>query len=235
MSDSLSLSDVEALARDCLVRAGVPAHGARAAASEIAAAETRGARAHGLDALLRDLRLIRYGILDAAAEPKQSEPQPGVLLLDACSGLAAGALAGALPAFQERVDAQGVALLRLERASPPGAMFSVLAQLRDAGFAATGHAAADSDAMAMAEVAGVANVERLSADIAVLEVERRKGRQPADSPFADAVHHRALIVATARDSAGALWPEVCGGMETHARLAERIVVEGDLLEQIINA
>ncbi|NKX45469.1 Ldh family oxidoreductase [Roseicyclus persicicus] len=136
MTELLSLPDLHALARDCLTRAGVPDRVAEAVAAETAAAEAAGARRHGMEALLRDIRLLRYGRIDAAAAPAITRPRPGLLEVDARHGFAAAALATALDEFAGMARDAGVAMLRLERASDPGVLGSALAALAAHGLAA---------------------------------------------------------------------------------------------------
>ena len=86
MTQLLSLPDVRALACDCLMRAGVPDHVARAVAAEIAAAEAVGERCNGMEALLRDIRLLRYGRIHAAARSEMLRVRPGLMRIDAGHG-----------------------------------------------------------------------------------------------------------------------------------------------------
>ncbi|MEM7722625.1 MAG: Ldh family oxidoreductase [Pseudomonadota bacterium] len=134
MTETLSLSDLEALSRDCLTRAGVPARVAQPVAREVAAAEAAGERDHGLLALLRDLRLIRYGRLIPDAEPFLQQLRPGAVSLDAQHGFAAAALSGVIEDMADLALTQGVAMVRLDRASAPGAMIRPITRLAEDGF-----------------------------------------------------------------------------------------------------
>jgi (2R)-3-sulfolactate dehydrogenase (NADP+) len=136
MTQTLSLEDIEAFAHDCLTRAGVPPRVARPVAVEIAGAEASGERQHGLQGLLRDIRLIRYGLLTPDAPVKLHHPRPGVLVLDAGHGFAAAAVAGVVPDLAQAALSQGIAVLQLMHASAPGAMIAPLTRLAQDGLLA---------------------------------------------------------------------------------------------------
>jgi len=136
MPETLSLSEIEALAHDCLTRAGVSAAVADAVAAEVAAAEGEGDRANGLQSLLCDLKSLRYGQVVPDAEPVVTTPRPGLMRVDAGHGFAAPALLQALPDLIDMACAQGVACLQLTGASPAGAMAVPRNRIGAAGLAA---------------------------------------------------------------------------------------------------
>jgi len=113
MYETLCLPEVEALARDCLTRAGVGAEAAQAVAREVTEAEAADDRPHGLLALLHDLKALRYGHIHPDATSRQSTPRAGVLQVDARHGFAAQALVRALPDLEQMTRHNGPA--RLER------------------------------------------------------------------------------------------------------------------------
>ena len=129
MTEFLSLADLRALARDCLTRAGAPEGVARAVAAEVAAAEAAGERANGMEALLRDIRLMRYWRLTSATQAQQIRTRPGFMRLDAHHGFAAAALSGVVSDLAGLARTQGIAVLRLERSSDPGGMICATASL----------------------------------------------------------------------------------------------------------
>lgn len=139
MTDTFSVSDLEDLARDCLVRAGVAEAVARIVAHDVVLAEAGGDSRSGFEALLRDIRLVRYGrILGPIVFPLR-RIAPVILTVDAGHGFAAAALARALPEVIDTARQQGMALLRLTRSSAPGTMAGTLAQLTAAGLAGLVH------------------------------------------------------------------------------------------------
>ena len=83
MAELYDLSDLEMLAKDCLTRAGVADGDARIIARDIALAEASGDRDSGFEALLRDIRLLRYGRVHLDAAARISMPAGAVLQVDA--------------------------------------------------------------------------------------------------------------------------------------------------------
>ncbi len=136
MTETLTLADIEALARDCLAQAGMQRDRAAVVAREVTMAETMADRANGLGGLLRDLRLIRYGHLDPVAAQVVTIVRPGLLHVDAAHGFAATALAAALPDLTGAARRSGVARVVLTRSSAPGCMAVALADIADAGLSA---------------------------------------------------------------------------------------------------
>lgn len=135
MTETLSLSDIEALAFDCLTRTAVPPDRARLVARDVATAEGIGDRGDGLTGLLRDLRLLRYGRLHADAAPRITATRPGILRLDAAHGFAAAALADATDRISTLTRTQGIAHVAVVQASAPGSMTCALTGLAAAGLA----------------------------------------------------------------------------------------------------
>ena len=136
MNDTFDLSDLEMLARDCLTRAGVSDATAQIVARDVALSEASGAIDGGFEALLRDIRLIRYGRLYPDASVAVSSPAPAVVGVDAGHGFAASAVSQALPALIAAARTQGMAMLHLTRASDPGSMAGALTEIAGNGFAA---------------------------------------------------------------------------------------------------
>lgn len=135
MNELYDLSDLEMLARDCLTRAGVASGEARLIARDVALSQAAGHTDCGFEALLRDIRLLRYGRIHLDAAPKVMAPAPAVLHVDAQHGFAAPALARALPRLIEMAMSEGLALLHLKRASDPGAMAGAMTDLATSGLA----------------------------------------------------------------------------------------------------
>lgn len=236
MTEMLSLSDLRALARDCLTRADAPDAVARAVAAEIAAAEAAGERQNGMEALLRDLRLMRYGRLIATADPERTTPRPGLMHVDARHGFAAAALAGAIPELAQLAQTQGIALLRLDRASDPGAMISVTAALADRGLAAVALGSIGQGRIAHPDFVAPARLKTPPPGALSLLLPGLVMGQPADSPLGDPVSHIAWLVAV---DAG-IAPEFFAAAEIWdvglpPPSTGQIACSAELLEQIVTA
>lgn len=236
MTERLSISDLRALARDCLTRAGASAGVAHAVAAEIVAAEATGDRRHGMEALLRDLRLMRYGRIDADAIALTSFPRPGLLQCDAQHGFAAAALAGATDTLADRANAQGIAMLRLDRASDPGAMIHITVTLAERGLSALAFGATGQGRVARPGHPVPAVLRRPPRDALELLLPTLRPHQPADSPLDGPVDHGAWIVAIAADPAGAamlgagIWD-----LAPPPPVASEVALSTELLEQIVTA
>jgi len=233
MIERLSLPDVHALARDCLSRAGAPVRVAEAVAAEIAAAEAAGERRHGMEALLRDIRLIRYGRIDATTATSLSRPRPGVLRCDAGHGFAAAALAETVEALADLAHRQGIALARLDRASDPGAMLIAAATLAAQGLTALTYGALGPGRIAHPDCAIPAVLHRPPREAFDALLPQDRNGYPADSPLDGPVSHSAWIIAmdaaAAGDRAGAA---VCDAAPAPAH---DIAISSDFLEQIVTA
>jgi hypothetical protein len=249
MTQMLSLPDVFALACDCLTRAGVPDATARSVAAEIAAAEAAGERRHGMEALLRDIRLLRYGRIDAAAAPCTGRPRSGLLHVDARHGFAAAALAGVPGDLGAMANTHGVAMARLDRASAPGAMIRAIQPLADAGLVALAYGATGPGRIAHPDLAGPVTLTRklraaldpvmpepAPAPAAEAGAEAEAARQPADSPLGGRVAHSAWISAMHRDAVGEnlLDTEIRASAPPLGPTGE-VAFSVDLLEQIVTA
>ncbi|MEX3014070.1 Ldh family oxidoreductase [Gymnodinialimonas hymeniacidonis] len=133
MAELYDLSDLEMLAKDCLTRAGVSEGDAQTVARDVALAEVSGDRDSGFEALLRDIRLLRYGRVHLDAVAEVTMPAGAVLAVDARHGFAASALSTALPNLIDMALREGLALLHLTNSSDPGAMAGAMTGLASAG------------------------------------------------------------------------------------------------------
>lgn len=136
MDDTYDLPDLEMLARDCLTRAGVSDATAQIVARDVALSEASGETECGFAALLRDIRLIRYGRIFPDADVEVSAPAPAIIRVDAGHGFAAAAISQALPALIEATLSQGMAMLHLTRASDPGTLAGAMAEIAASRLAA---------------------------------------------------------------------------------------------------
>jgi len=221
MSNSLSLAEIEALARDTLRQAGVPETSATAMAQDIALAEADGDPAQGMASLLRDLQLIRYGRVHPAAEPQITRPAPAVLRVDAQHGLAGAALRAALPDVLQMARSNGVSVLHLINASPVVNGRHILSALRGAGV--------------LAGLWSDTGLSRVTHADAPLFAPADITPQPADDdPTGGAISHQAWLVAMDPKAIGLDIGAQTSDMGTQ-RGPERIALPTDLLAEIINA
>lgn len=236
MIERLSLSDVHALAHDCLTRAGAPEAVAEAVAAEITASEAAGERHHGLEALLRDIRLMRYGRIDACAKPSETRPRPGLICCDAGHGFAAAALAGRLDPLADLARQQGIALLRLDRASDPGAMIHATETLARNGLAALAFGSGGAGRVTHPDNPIAALLPHPPGNLLALMLAPRHTGQPADSPLNASVAHGAWIVGLDVAFGGeALFSAEIWGMIAPPPTARDIAFPTDLLERIVTA
>lgn len=236
MTEFLSLADLRALARDCLTRAGAPEGVARAVAAEIAAAEAAGERANGMEALLRDIRLMRYGRLHAATHAHHVRVRPGFMRLDAQHGFAAAALSGAVSELAEMARTQGVAVMRLERSSDPGGMICATAALGERGLAVLAFGPDGPGRIGHPDLSGPALLPTPPRAALTLLFPDIDAGQPADSPIGGLVGHMGWLIALDAGLAGehfsnaAIWDGA-----TAPTTAAAIACSTELLEQIVSA
>jgi len=118
MNELLSLSDIESLACDVLIRAGTSAANAAIVARSIRLAERDGLRAAGLAALPDVVEHLRCGRVDGQAVPQLTRTGPAALSVDAGGGFACPAIeAGHAPLLRAARD-HGIAMLTLRNAYP---------------------------------------------------------------------------------------------------------------------
>lgn len=236
MTEFLSLADLRALARDCLTRAGAPETVARAVAAEVAAAEAAGERANGIEALLRDIRLMRYGRLNPAIPAQQIRARPGFMRLDAQHGFAAAALSGVMSDLAGLGRTQGIALLRLERSSDPGGMICATATLGERGLAVLAFGPDGPGRIGHPDLSGPALLPtppRAALNLLFPDIDQS---QPADSPIGGLVGHVGWLVVLDAGLAGdsfanaAIWDGA-----TATTTAASIACSAELLEQIVSA
>lgn len=233
MEDTYDLSDLEMLARDCLTRAGVSEQTAHLVARDVALSEAAGASEDGFTALLRDIRLIRYGRLFPDAAVTLTAPAPSVVRVDAGHGFAAAAVSQALPAVIQSARTQGMAMVHLTRASHPGTLPGALVKIAAAGLAALsiGTSGKTSVIRPMGR-----HVIPLDAGVpSVLTALLAMAPPAADSPHGGAMAESGWLTV--------LDPTVTAAGELLAHLPERAATQGaqgitvapELLAQIVNA
>lgn len=233
MEDTYDLSDLDMLARDCLTRAGVSEATARIVAHDVAMSEAGGDHESGFAALLRDIRLIRYGRLFPDAEVTLTAPAPSIVGVDAGHGFAAAAAVKAVPSLVKVTQAQGMAMLHLTNASDPGSLARAMAEIAAAGLAAVlvrTHGKAFAIRPLGAQVTGLDTGAQnmLSALLAAAP-------PAADSPLGGGVAFSAWV--TAMDPSVTAAEELLAHLPEHSRAPTSggIALAPELLVQIVNA
>lgn len=112
---TMTLGEVDALARRVLTRHGLCGDHVGAVARTIVAGERDGCASHGVYRLLVAVKTLRTGKVDPAIEPVISRPAPGLVRADAGGAFAQLALERALPVLAEGARANGIAALAVNR------------------------------------------------------------------------------------------------------------------------
>ncbi|MEJ6392634.1 Ldh family oxidoreductase [Gymnodinialimonas sp. 2305UL16-5] len=234
MADFYDPGDLDALARDCLVRAGVPADVADIVARDVALNELDGASEGGFLGLLRDIRLLRYGRLRPQATPRIEVAAPSVLRVDAEHGFAAAALAQAVPQLIDLARGQGMAVIHLRNASEPGPMAHAMASLAEANMAgvalrAEGAAHVIRPRADRAAILGPTDAEDALASLLQL------APPAADTPLGGPVAYSGWIAAMDPNVTDV--GNLLAGMPPAPPVAARqpVALPSDLLAQIVNA
>ena len=107
----LSLEQVEALARGCLMANGCDQANAEAVAATVTAAERDGAASHGLFRIPGYVAALKSGKVNGLAKPKAEDLAPATLRMDGDGGFAPLAHRLSRPLLAERARAQGLAAL----------------------------------------------------------------------------------------------------------------------------
>lgn len=233
MTDVFNQSDLEMLACDCLTRAGITQVVARLVARDVALSEAAGDTANGIESLLRDIRLLRYGRLFGDARVVVSRAAPSVIAVDGGHGFGAAAVAQGLPALMEAAKEQGMAMLHLSNSSDAGTMAGAMADLAQAGLAAVSVRAGE-DAVAIRP--GATQVMRLDTGASSMLSDLLSLAPPeADSPLGGPLAHSSWL--TALDPAKTGVDTLLGHLpktDAAPRMGG-IAVAPDLLAQIVNA
>lgn len=118
MNEYLSLADIEALARDVLIRAGTTAANAAIVARSIRQAERDGLREGGLAALPDAVEHLRCGRVNGRAEPRLTRIGAAALSVDADGGFACPTVAAGLDDLAQAARDNGIAILSIHGAYP---------------------------------------------------------------------------------------------------------------------
>ncbi len=133
---ALSLSEVEDLARSCLLANGCDRANADAVAATVTAAEADGSHSHGLFRLPGYVASLRSGKVNGAADPKAEVIAPAVVRVDGDGGYAPLAHARGRPPLVERAREQGIAALALVKIHHFSALWVEVEALAREGLAA---------------------------------------------------------------------------------------------------
>jgi len=117
-----SLDEIEALAREALMREGAREHQAVPVGRSIRRAEADGIRPVGLGYLPTYLAHLKSGKVDGAAVPRFHAPRPAVIAADAAQGFAHPAFDAGLEALAAAARACGVAAMAITRSYSIGVL-----------------------------------------------------------------------------------------------------------------
>ena len=144
MTFSLSLDQVEDIARQCLLANGASSLQAGAVARSIRDAEAEGTRGIGLGYLPWYCGHLRVGKIVGNAVPMLVRPAPGSLHVDAADGFAHPAFETAEDALIDAAQTQGIAILGIANAYACGVLGYFTARLARQGYVALMFANASS-------------------------------------------------------------------------------------------
>ncbi|MFP4359574.1 MAG: Ldh family oxidoreductase [Alphaproteobacteria bacterium] len=133
---TLTLDEVDRLARRCLELAGADDRNAAAVARVITRAERDRAVSHGLFRLPGYCASLKSGKVDGAARPEVRQLAPSVVQVDGRDGFAPLALEAGRAPLIDRARAQGVAALALVRIFHFQALWAEIEPLCEAGLVA---------------------------------------------------------------------------------------------------
>lgn len=112
---TMTLDEVDLLARRVLTRHGLRGDHVDAVARTIIAGERDGCASHGVYRLLVAVNTLKSGKVDPAVEPVITRPAPGLVRADAGGGFAQLAIERALPVLVDSARTNGIAALAVNR------------------------------------------------------------------------------------------------------------------------
>ncbi len=136
--ETLTLSEVRALARRALAACGVTEANLDPVAASVVAAEAEGIRSHGLARLPTYCEHARVGKVDGAAEPVAERPSPGALKVDARDGFAHPAIDLGLGELPDMARETGIAAMAVRNSYNCGVVGYHVERLADRGLLALG-------------------------------------------------------------------------------------------------
>lgn len=130
---TLSLDQVEVLARQAFVRAGATVEQAASVARSTRLAERDGIRSHGLMYVPIYAEHLRCGKVLGTASPVVSRARPAAVQVDAAHGFAHAAIDAGWPEFDAAVREQGIAAMAVSRSYNCGVLGHHAERLAEAG------------------------------------------------------------------------------------------------------
>lgn len=130
---TLTLDEVETLARATLERAGAASDAATSVARSTRAAERDGIRSHGLMYIPIYAQHLRCGKVDGGAVPTVETPRPGAVRVDAGHGFAHPAVDAGWPALADAAAANGIAAMSIRRSYNCGVLGHHAERMAQAG------------------------------------------------------------------------------------------------------
>ncbi|MEA2758153.1 MAG: (2R)-3-sulfolactate dehydrogenase [Methylobacteriaceae bacterium] len=136
MAQVLSIADAEERVARIFENGGAPVETARSVARALVGAEADGLKGHGLSRIPTYLAMLKSGKIDASAEPRVTQPRPGVLAIDAACGFAYPAIDVAIARLPAAAKQQGIAAAAISRSNHAGACGRHVERLAEQGLLA---------------------------------------------------------------------------------------------------
>ncbi|MEM9782644.1 MAG: Ldh family oxidoreductase [Pseudomonadota bacterium] len=140
--ETLGSDEVEAIAVDALIRAGVARSNAAAVARGVAAAEAFGMARWGFASVPALADAVERGLVDGAARCRVTRPRLSLVLADAAGGFAEPAIEAAMEDLATAARETAVAILAVRDAAASGWLGSTVEALATRGLAGLAIAAA---------------------------------------------------------------------------------------------
>ncbi len=118
MNENLTLTDIETLARDVLIRAGTSPRNATHVARSLRLAERDNLRDAGLGRLPDVVEHLRCGRVNGKAVPVVSTPSPAAVHVDAQGGFACPAIAAGWTKLIGAANTHGIAVMTIRNSYP---------------------------------------------------------------------------------------------------------------------
>lgn len=137
-TETLSLSEIETLAFDALVKAGTSEENARPLAVATAMTEADGVASHGLAYIPIYAQHVECGKVDGQAKPVVDQPRPAVVTVDAATGFAHTAIDLGFEKLIPLAKEMGVAVLAVNNSYNCGVLGVHTQRLAQAGLMGIG-------------------------------------------------------------------------------------------------
>jgi (2R)-3-sulfolactate dehydrogenase (NADP+) len=136
MAHALSVAEAEERVARVFEHGGASPEAARSVARALVGAETDGLKGHGLSRIPTYLAMLKSGKIDGGAEPRVTQPRPGVLAIDAACGFAYPAIDVAIARLPALAKQQGIAAAAISRSNHAGACGRHVERLAEQGLIA---------------------------------------------------------------------------------------------------